>query len=414
MFKFDKKNAKRLDVLQRRAIRQASKQQRKETKAVKKIAAATAPAAVEKKPLKKKQLKQEKEVVSKKKKQKNKDTSPPPIENFLTFLHTQRAIIVNTHKDRQALQFQLVALDAAILAAPTTQQRNNGKRERLRIQEQIVKISHISTVEQYDRKLAPFLVAHYRHDAIVINHEELLQLYKREFQGHAPIIQNIADTCPKCSSEYLESEEDAILMCPVCAEATPYMDSNASSVAYGDEVDYTPFSYRRINHLSEFLNHFQAKESAPVPESTMNLIMQKLRQSGVTDPRNITFNEVKMVQKTLALRKTYDNTMQIWCRLTGNKPVRLDPICEEKIRLMFLRVQAPFKRICPSSRKNFLSYPYVLFKFVQMLGYYHLMPYFSLLKSKEKLQVQESIFKAICDDIGWAFVPIRDEDCLLI
>ena len=41
---------------------------------------------------------------------------------------------------------------------------------------------------------------------------------------------------------------------------------------------------------------------------------------------------------------------------------------EEKLKLMFREIQAPFTKHCPKERKNFLSYAYVLYKFLEILG----------------------------------------------
>ena len=48
---------------------------------------------------------------------------------------------------------------------------------------------------------------------------------------------------------------------------------------------------------------------------------------------------------------------------------------------------------CPDNRKNFLSYAYVLHKFCQLLELDDLLPYFPLLKSREKLQQQDQIWE---------------------
>ena len=60
---------------------------------------------------------------------------------------------------------------------------------------------------------------------------------------------------------------------------------------------------------------------------------------------------------------------------------------------------------CPTNRKNFLSYSYVLHKFCELLEYDHLLEYFSLLKSREKLHAQDLIWEKICNDLNWEFIP---------
>ena len=60
---------------------------------------------------------------------------------------------------------------------------------------------------------------------------------------------------------------------------------------------------------------------------------------------------------------------------------------------------------CPPERKNFLSYSYVLHKFCELLEYDNLLCYFSLLKSREKLQEQDKIWKKICEELKWEYIP---------
>jgi hypothetical protein len=83
----------------------------------------------------------------------------------------------------------------------------------------------------------------------------------------------------------------------------------------------------------------------------------------------------------------------------------MKPEVEEQLCNMFQKIQEPFERHCPPDRINFLSYSYVIYKFCQLLGYHEYLPYFSLLKSKDKLRTQDKIWKNICLDIGWKFYP---------
>ena len=71
----------------------------------------------------------------------------------------------------------------------------------------------------------------------------------------------------------------------------------------------------------------------------------------------------------------------------------LDRNSEEQLRIMFKEIQTPFMHNCPDNRKNFLSYSYVLHKFCELLEYDELLVYFPLLKSREKLQQQDQIWK---------------------
>ena len=73
--------------------------------------------------------------------------------------------------------------------------------------------------------------------------------------------------------------------------------------------------------------------------------------------------------------------------------------------MMFKEIQTPFIKNCPEERKNFLSYSYVLHKFCELIELDHLLTYFPLLKSREKLQQQDKIWEKICRDLEWQYIP---------
>ena len=77
---------------------------------------------------------------------------------------------------------------------------------------------------------------------------------------------------------------------------------------------------------------------------------------------------------------------------------------EEKLRAMFKEIQGPFLEVCPPTRTNFLSYSYVLYKFVELLGLDQYKQCFSLLKSRDKLYDQDQIWRKICDKLKWQYI----------
>ena len=110
--------------------------------------------------------------------------------------------------------------------------------------------------------------------------------------------------------------------------------------------------------------------------------------------------------KKLRMNKYYEHVPFITNMLNGVRPPRMPIVLEERLRLMFKDIQAPFEKHVPASRKNFLSYSYVLYKFVELLSDYdEFLQYFPLLKSKEKLHQQDVIFEKICKELRWEFIP---------
>ena len=92
-------------------------------------------------------------------------------------------------------------------------------------------------------------------------------------------------------------------------------------------------------------------------------------------------------------------------KITGISPPIISSDIEHKLKLMFKEILTPFLEVCPQNRKNFLSYSYVLHKFCELIELDHLLTYFPLLKSREKLQQQDKIWEKICRDLKWQYIP---------
>ena len=349
---------------------------------------------------------------NKKRKPPKTDSAPVVVEktdpnDFLEFLKHERLKTIALSQQRQQDEALLASTKEKLKCLPassTLEEINYLKKQRVSLEQTTSASKPVLSLEEFDRKIIPFLKLYYTTQNISA---KLILQYKIVFRVEdavAPLKLIDPDTCLKCNVEYIQSMDECLLMCPSCAEAISFIDASVSSVAYGDEVDYCSFSYKRITHLNEWLNHFQARESTRIPDAVLETIMANLQKDGLSRV-DITFDNVKSAMKKLSLRRYYDNCMQAWCRITGNEPVRLNPVCEEIIKLMFVRIQEPFKRLCPKTRKNFLSYPFVMHAFCKMKNYSTLLPYFSLLKGKGKLLLQEQIMDAICKDVGWTYSP---------
>tara|TARA_B110000090_G_scaffold159076_2_gene175231 strand:+ start:8003 stop:9163 length:1161 start_codon:yes stop_codon:yes gene_type:complete len=211
------------------------------------------------------------------------------------------------------------------------------------------------------------------------------------------------DLCHRCQIPMKIMCVESIFVCPQCRMTRAYVQSTSSQIAYGEEVEFFSFSYKRSNHFQEWICSFQAKETAIIPENVMFIIMDELFRGGVA-VENIGIKMVRSILKQLKLRKYYEHTAQITSRLTGFFPHRITPTQETQIKLMFSAIQSPFEQFCPPDRRNFLSYSYCLFKFCEILGLDYLLPCFTLLKGRDKLLKQDEIFEKICQELDWEFI----------
>ena len=120
---------------------------------------------------------------------------------------------------------------------------------------------------------------------------------------------------------------------------------------------------------------------------------------------DLTLQKIRDYLKKLKLNKYYEHVPHIINRLNGLPPPIMNRETEEKLRIMFKEIQGPFMKVCPKGRKNFLSYSYVLHKFVELLSMDEFLPCFPLLKSREKLQQQDKIWSKICSTLMWEYIP---------
>ena len=218
--------------------------------------------------------------------------------------------------------------------------------------------------------------------------------------------QNISyDKCKLCGGQTHMCEVKSELCCSQCGALSDIIIVTEKS-SYSDpprEVSY--FSYKRINHFNEWLAQFQAKEKTELPENIYHDIIDELNKTSYIDRSKLKYKDVRLILKKLNYNKYYEHIPHIISVLTNKRAPTLDRKTEEVLRSLFKEIQIPFMNNCPPNRKNFLSYSYVLHKFCELLEFDHLLEYFPLLKSREKLHQQDIIWEKICKDLKWQYIP---------
>jgi hypothetical protein len=164
-------------------------------------------------------------------------------------------------------------------------------------------------------------------------------------------------------------------------------------------------SYKRDNHLNEWILQFQGQETTNIPDEVIEQLRSEFKKQKIKDVNEITQTKVKQLLKKLRLSKYYEHSTYITNIINGLNPPSMPNQLEERLRYMFKEIQEPFEKHCPKNRSNFLSYSYVLYKFCELLEEDEYLPYFPLLKSKEKLRQQDVIWKGICSELQWEYIP---------
>lgn len=271
------------------------------------------------------------------------------------------------------------------------------------------------TLHEFEKLVFPYIQNFYQLETLGNDEKQLINQYKQQF---VPNYENTnflfinvedCDACGSNSTLYNEAENKAI--CETCGYVSHYIDTRVYTV-FSDSSEFSCFTYKPMNHLNEFLCRFQAKENNYVPDNIVENLMKYLRdKKGIKKASEVTYHDVQASQRSLRQSRYYNQTMQIWSRITGNPPMRIRPDIEDKIRILFNQLKEPFKKHCPKNRKNFLSYPYTVYKLCQILGCTDILPYLNLLKGEDKLLMAEDIFKKICMELNWPFQPADMRHC---
>jgi hypothetical protein len=211
--------------------------------------------------------------------------------------------------------------------------------------------------------------------------------------------------CPNCNIEMTFYQNEAQLGCPRCGHHE-FILVDSEKPSYKDPPrEITYFAYKKINHFNEWLAQFQAKENTDIPNDVIDAVMRELRKERIHDPKKVKKEKIREILQKLKLSKMYDHVQQINGRIKHQMTsLTLSKEMEEKLQHMFKEIQPSFIKHCPPSRMNFLSYPYVLYKFCQLLEMDEFLPCFQLLKSREKLYDQDRVWQKICEDMHWQFI----------
>jgi hypothetical protein len=213
------------------------------------------------------------------------------------------------------------------------------------------------------------------------------------------------EQCKYCkSTDIVTLANDGYVLCNKC-HSIEYIIIDHEKPSYRDppkEISF--YAYKRSNHLNEWLSQIQGKESTDIPEEVYDKILVEIKKLKITNMADVTPKKVREILRKLQINK-YEHIPHIINRLTGKPIIQMPPELEDKLRTMFRQVQGPFLRHSPANRKNFLSYSYCLHKMLQLLAEDEYLPLFSLLKSKDKLHLQDSIWRKICADLDWEFIP---------
>tara|TARA_B110001454_G_scaffold209601_1_gene223254 strand:+ start:5086 stop:6246 length:1161 start_codon:yes stop_codon:yes gene_type:complete len=208
--------------------------------------------------------------------------------------------------------------------------------------------------------------------------------------------------CDNCNIEKSLIVNESLYVCETCGECNSTIVETEKTSYKDNIIENYNFSYKRYNHFIEWLNQFQALESTTIPISVYDKIKKEIDKQKINLDK-LDNNKMRTILKKINENKYYEHINHIINKLNKIPPPKFSKSIEEKLKLMFKKCQDPFNKVCPADRKNFLSYSYVIRKFLELLNETKYIDSFPLLKSREKLYEQDIIWKMMCKILNWPF-----------
>jgi hypothetical protein len=211
------------------------------------------------------------------------------------------------------------------------------------------------------------------------------------------------DICQYCfKGELISMEDEGVLICNTCFRNIPYLIENEKPSYKEPPKEVCFYAYKKINHFKEILAQFQGKETTQIPIDVIEFLKLKIKKERISLDK-MTYYKTKELLKKLGFNKYYEHINFIKDKL-GIKPPIISQELEETLCNFFMEIQYPYAKHCPDYRVNFLHYYYVLFKLFELLGEKHYLPEIPMLKDREKLIEQDTIWKKICEELNWEYI----------
>ena len=212
-----------------------------------------------------------------------------------------------------------------------------------------------------------------------------------------------SDVCKSCyKGELSPIEDEGVMICNLCGNSIKYLVENDKPSYKEPPKEVCFYAYKKINHFKEILSQFQGKETTQIPAEVIENLKSQITKERI-DLSDLTYYKCKDLLKKLGYNKYYEHINFIKNKL-GIQPVLISQELEKTLCNFFMEIQYPYAKHCPDYRVNFLHYYYVVYKLFELLDQTAYLEHIPMLKDREKLIEQDSIWKKICDELDWEFI----------
>ncbi len=205
--------------------------------------------------------------------------------------------------------------------------------------------------------------------------------------------------CKNCNNDDIRYNGDFFICieCGLCQEHRIYYQTPS----FIDNISFR-CKYKRTKHFNKIVRSICGCMIASVPDDVINIISK------------YSFNtifELKKIMKKLKLKKYYLSSYYIYKNVKNHNLIDLDNNTIKIMINMFKRIDSCFidlRSEYDSNRQNTFQYHYLIRKILRILGKEEHLRHLTLMKSKDKLQYSEKLFKMICEKLGYKFIPEVD------
>ena len=152
------------------------------------------------------------------------------------------------------------------------------------------------------------------------------------------------------------------------------------------------------------MSQFQAKETTQIPEEVIEAIRARIKKERITYTSELTYDKMRDILRKLNLNKYFEHIQYI-NSIFGIKPPIMNEELHETLCVLFIEIQKPWALHCPANRTNFFNYTYTLYQLCVLLDQTQYLPYIVLMKDVDKQREQDQIWKKVCQDLDWEFIP---------
>jgi len=211
-------------------------------------------------------------------------------------------------------------------------------------------------------------------------------------------------TCDDCQVE-LQREDDFLFVCPSCGFSIKHFASMASYQENTRINVSQRYVYEKRAHFGDSIKKFQAKQNTTISNTVYKDLWNKLQAHDIPIEK-VTKEHIYEFLKLTGHSDHYEDITLIYCEMTG-KPAPNISHLEQKLFELFDQIDAVYERVKPPNRANFLNGQYVLFKLLQKLKYKFCNENdFYILKTRDKMLEHDQIWKKICEELCWTYIPI--------